>query len=103
VHWILYDMPATLSALPENLPKQAGVLNGAQQGHVWGVDSFSRVGYFGPCPPPGPAHHYHFKLYALDRALSLGSKANKPRLEKAMEGHILGTATLTGLYGREVS
>jgi phosphatidylethanolamine-binding protein (PEBP) family uncharacterized protein len=46
-------------------------------------------------------HHYHFKLYALDTALSLKPGVTKEELEAAMEGHILGTGETIGTYERK--
>jgi Raf kinase inhibitor-like YbhB/YbcL family protein len=53
--------------------------------------------YTGPCPPSG-IHHYHFKVYALDVMLNLSEGATKGELEKSMEGHVIGTGVLIGLY-----
>ncbi|MGH7880999.1 MAG: YbhB/YbcL family Raf kinase inhibitor-like protein [Candidatus Binataceae bacterium] len=57
----MYNLPASIAGLPENLPKTRTVAPGGEQA----VNDFGHIGYNGPCPPPGPAHHYHFKLYAL--------------------------------------
>lgn len=100
VHWVLYDIPGELSGLPGNLPKTARVLGGAKHGASWGVDSFSRTGYGGPCPPPGKPHRYVFKLFALDKALGLPPGATASETAKAMEGHVLGRAELIGLFER---
>ena len=100
VHWILYNLPATVTALPEGVAKKEEGPSGSKQGLVWGVDSFSRVGYFGPCPPPGTPHRYYFKLYALNTLLDLPPKATKLQVEAQMKNHILGQATLMGRYGR---
>src|SRR5213593_2805739 len=63
VHWVLWNLPATVSELPENVAKVETLdLGGARQGRT----DFRRPGYGGPFPPPGPAHRYFFKLYALD-------------------------------------
>ncbi len=99
VHWIIFNIPSDSTSLPENLPKTAGLPSGARQGQVWGVDSFSRVGYWGPCPPSG-TNRYFFKLYALDLLLDLPAKSTKPQLEAAMKGHILAESQLIGLYFR---
>jgi hypothetical protein len=96
VHWVLYDLPGEARSLPEAVPKQNELSSGARQGR----NDFPSVGYGGPCPPPGPAHHYHFKLYALDGKLGLNSGATKTEVEKAMRGHILGEGHLVGRYGR---
>lgn len=96
VHWVLYDLPATVRELPEGVSTQETLSNAARQG----INDFRRVGYGGPCPPKGPAHRYFFKLYVLDKELGLPPRATKGQLLKAMEGHILEQAELMGRYGR---
>ena len=100
VHWVLYDLPPDQAKLSEGLPKKESLANGAKQGLCWGVEDFDRVGYHGPCPPPGKPHRYFFKLYALDKPLGLPPKSTKAQVLKAMEGHVLGKAELVGLYKR---
>ena len=98
VHWVLYNLPAAVAELPENVAKVESLdLGGARQGR----NDFRRPGYAGPCPPPGPAHRYFFKLYALDASLKLKSGALKKDVEAAMQGHILGMAELVGTYARK--
>ena len=89
VHWVLFNLPGTAAALPESLAE-------AEQGR----NDFKRTGYGGPCPPPGKPHRYVFKLHALDTALTLKAGATKADVERAMQGHILGTAQLIGVYAR---
>jgi Raf kinase inhibitor-like YbhB/YbcL family protein len=79
-HWVLFDLPPTLEGLPENTPKNAELPNGALQGR----NDFRKIGYNGPCPPPGKLHHYYFKLYALDSKLQLQGGAGKKEVESAM-------------------
>jgi Raf kinase inhibitor-like YbhB/YbcL family protein len=100
VHWLLYDLPADRHELPEGLGRSESLVGGGLQGMCWGVESFSRVGYYGPCPPPGLPHRYHFRLYALDSRLGLPPKAEKKQVVDAMKGHVLAEAELVGLYGR---
>lgn len=95
VHWVMWNIPASASALDENLPKTASLSNGTKQG----TTDFRRIGYGGPCPPSG-IHRYFFKLYALDTALDLPASTTKKDLEKALQGHILGQAELMGTYRR---
>ncbi len=97
VHWVLYNLPAATRELPENVAKVESLdLGGARQGR----NDSRRPGYAGPCPPPGPAHRYFFKLYALDVALTLKSGAQKKDVEAGMQGHVLATAQLMGTYAR---
>src|SRR5437667_6819395 len=98
VHWVLYNLPATGSDLPENVAKVETLdLGGARQART----DFRRPGYGGPCPPPGPAHRYFFKLYALDALLNLKAGAQKKYVEAAMQDHVLGTTQLLGTYARQ--
>jgi Raf kinase inhibitor-like YbhB/YbcL family protein len=96
VHWVLYDIPADTRELSGGVGHQESLQNGAKQGK----NDFGKVGYGGPCPPAGPAHHYHFKLYALDRMTGLRAKATKQQLLDAMKGHVLGETELIGTYKR---
>ncbi len=100
VHWVIYDLPPKAVGLDEGVPRTENLDNGAKQGLCWGVDDFSRVGYNGPCPPPGGPHRYFFKLFALDQSSGLLPKATKADLLEAMKGHILARAELIGLYQR---
>ncbi len=96
VHWVLYNVPANMTELPEGVEKQGQHISGAQQGR----NDFHKTGYGGPCPPPGKPHSYVFKLYALDTKLNLKAGATRPELERAMKDHILVETELMGRYGR---
>jgi len=95
VHWVLFNLPAAEKGLPEAVPPDKELKNGAKQGR----NDFRRIGYGGPCPPGG-THRYFFKLYALDIVLNLPVGATKAELLKAMEGHILAQGQLMGKYRR---
>lgn len=98
-HWLIWNIPATTTELPENVAKTETItaLGGARQG----LNGWPRLGYNGPMPPPGHGvHHYHFKLYALDTVLNLPAKATKPQLVAAMKGHVLAETELIGTYER---
>ena len=82
VHWVAWNIDPTTEL--ENLTAE-------------GMTDFGEVGYGGPAPPD-KRHTYVFKLYALDSMLDLSSESTKADVEKAMEGHILEQATLTGTY-----
>jgi Raf kinase inhibitor-like YbhB/YbcL family protein len=92
VHWVLFNLPADVSALPEgigadDLPASA----------ISGQNDWKRSGYGGPCPPIG-RHRYFHKLYAIDAALVLSETGTKSDVEAAMVGHVLAQATLMGTY-----
>ncbi|MBI4469028.1 MAG: YbhB/YbcL family Raf kinase inhibitor-like protein [Acidobacteria bacterium] len=95
VHWVLFNLPATVTSLPAGVPGTPQVNGGGQQG----INDFRKSGYGGPCPPSG-THRYYFRLYALDVELNLGSSTSRSQLSKAMEGHVLAEAQLMGRYAR---
>jgi Raf kinase inhibitor-like YbhB/YbcL family protein len=97
VHWVLYGLPASANGLAEDTPKSQYIPGGARQG----LNDFRKLGYGGPCPPPGNAHRYLFKLYALDTVLELKPGATRKEVERAMEKHILAQAQLMGTYKRK--
>jgi Raf kinase inhibitor-like YbhB/YbcL family protein len=102
VHWVIYDIPASVASLPEGIPRTAkpAQVAGAKQGtNSFGSDI---VGYRGPAPPPGSGpHRYFFKVYALDTELQLDpAKTTKDVLLNAMKGHILAEGALMGTYER---
>jgi len=82
VHWVAWNIEPTTEL--ENLTTE-------------GMTDFGEVGYGGPAPPD-KMHTYVFKLYALDGMLDLSNESTKADVEKAMEGHIIEQATLTGTY-----
>jgi Raf kinase inhibitor-like YbhB/YbcL family protein len=96
VHWVMWDVPASKHALAENVAKSEQLDDGSHQGR----SSFNRVGYSGPCPPPGPTHRYFLRLYALDSKLTVASGADRAALESAMKGHVLATAEFMGTFHR---
>jgi Raf kinase inhibitor-like YbhB/YbcL family protein len=99
VHWVIYKIGAGLQELAEGIPQvdSPNIPAGSAQGkNTWGT-----AGYRGPAPPKGHgAHHYHFKLYALDAPLPLKPGLGKHDLMMAMSGHILGHGELVGTYQR---
>lgn len=87
-HWILWNIDKRALGMPEN-----GLSQGAQQG----LNDTGEEGYTGPCPPSG-VHHYHFKLYALDRILTISNDSTKADLERELESGVLEKAQLVGIY-----
>ncbi len=95
VHWVVYDIPAEVTQLPEHFPAQEETNQSIRQG----LNDFRNIGYGGPCPPGGK-HRYFFKLYALDFKPDLEPGISCEELTLAMDGHILEEAQLMGRYSR---
>ncbi len=95
-HWVVYNLPPSADRLPADLPATPTIAGGGVQG----TNERGTLGYHGPCPPPGPAHHYHFRLYALDAMLALKPGATADQVTAAMHGHALAATDLVGTFGR---
>ena len=95
-HWVMYNIPGSYTGLPDGVTQQEELSDGSMQGR----NSFGKIGYNGPAPPPGKPHHYNFRVYGLDAHLDLPPGITKNELETAMKGHVIAEGTLTGLYGR---
>jgi Raf kinase inhibitor-like YbhB/YbcL family protein len=96
VHWVIFNMPADSTGLPEAAACEPQLPDGSLQGR----NSAGGTGYYGPYPPAGSRHRYYFSLYALDEKLDLKVRSSKEQLVKAMEGHILDQGRLFGIYQR---
>jgi Raf kinase inhibitor-like YbhB/YbcL family protein len=94
VHWVLYNLPATSTGLPEAVAPKA-----LPTGTLQGLNDWKRTGYGGPCPPIG-RHRYFHKLYALDTTLPDMGEPTKDQVLKAMEGHVLEQTELVGTFQR---
>jgi Raf kinase inhibitor-like YbhB/YbcL family protein len=68
---------------------------------IQGINGENKNKYTGPCPKFGMQHHYHFKIYALDKMLDLPVNSGKQGLEEAMKHHIIARGELIGLYNKE--
>lgn len=95
-HWTMYDIPSSTTSLAENQAKSPALSDGSKQGkNTWG-----RVGYNGPSPPPGKPHRYFFKLYALSTPLNLNGGVTRQEVDVALKGKVLAEAVYMGKYGR---
>jgi len=89
-HWVVYNLPInTMEILENHVPEES----------LQGVTDYGEEEYGGPCPPSG-THRYFFRLYALDKMLDLEEGANIESVMEALNGHILESAELVGLYKR---
>ncbi len=90
VHWVLYNIPASVSELPEGV-----------QGYTSGRNDFGHTRYGGPMPPERHGvHHYYFWLLALDRELDLPEGLSMWELLERVEPHVIGMNRLVGTYAR---
>ena len=98
VHWLVAAVPAQTHALPQDLPDSPALqaVGDARQG----MTSVGRRGWFGPRPPAGGPHHYHFQVFALDAPVFLAPGFDREKLVAAMKGHVLARGDLVGTYAR---
>jgi Raf kinase inhibitor-like YbhB/YbcL family protein len=97
LHWLIFNIPATATGLPEGVPGTPKLPDGTIQAKTFR----DAVGYMGPgARAPGPYHHYTLELFALDIKLDLGTDATRADVLKAMDGHVVAKAALTGRFHR---
>ena len=96
IHWVVYNLPARVSGLPMGVPQTPTIPGGGTQG----LNGRGEIGYHGPCPPPGPAHHYHFRLFALDETTDLKPGTDQAELKRAIAGHVIAQGDLVGTFAR---
>ena len=94
-HWLLYNIPASINHIPENVPKQAEVKGLGLQGK----NDAGKFGYMGPCPPSG-THRYFLRLYALRKQLDLAPGASAQELQSALQDGVVEKAELMGTYAK---
>jgi len=97
-HWVMFNIPGDARTLAEG----AGASDAAKSlGATLGHTDYGETQYGGPCPPPGPAHHYNFTVYALSAAsLPLDSNATGALVEFMVGDKTLAKAKITGTYAR---
>jgi Raf kinase inhibitor-like YbhB/YbcL family protein len=97
-HWVMYNIPAATTGLPNG----AGNGRNAPSGSAQGMTDFGTKGYGGPCPPVGDKpHHYHITVFALKvDKLDVPGNATSAMIGYNLNANRLGTARVTGLYGR---
>jgi Raf kinase inhibitor-like YbhB/YbcL family protein len=98
-HWVVWNIPAATTSLPEGVPKGSSRPDGSFQISATGPM------YRGPgAGATGPRHHYMFEIYALDTKLEVQPTADafetRANVMKAMQGHVLGKAVYGGLFKR---
>ena len=99
VHWLVWNIPASATGLPEGVPVGPELKDGSKQISATGPQ------YRGPgAPASGPMHHYTFEIYALDIKLDMPPSGDafetRTAVMKAMQGHVIGKAVYMGLFHR---
>jgi Raf kinase inhibitor-like YbhB/YbcL family protein len=94
IHWLVYNIPPDTRDIPEGASSHKALPAGAAEGE----NSMDDTGYAPPCPPGSNAHHYVFRVYALDTNLALPAGQTKKELAAAVKGHILAEGGIAGVY-----
>ena len=97
-HWVMYNIPASVTSLPAGAENGRDAPRGSQQGRT----DFGSKGYGGPCPPAGDKpHHYHFTVFALKvDKIDVPGDATAAYVGFNLNANKLATARVTGLYAR---
>ena len=91
LHWTMFNIPKSITKLDAAMTEPpAGSTYGP---NIRGPNH----AYMGPHTPPGPKHHYHLQLFALDTTLAPNAGDSYAALTQAMQGHVLAEAELVGL------
>ncbi|HVV28312.1 MAG TPA: YbhB/YbcL family Raf kinase inhibitor-like protein [Rhizomicrobium sp.] len=96
LHWMAFNIPASVTSLPEGVAATPTLPDGTVQPNNFG----GKPGFMGPGARGNVYHHYTFELYALDTKLSLGPEATRADILSAMDGHVIGKAVVTGRFHR---
>ncbi|MCL8209273.1 MAG: YbhB/YbcL family Raf kinase inhibitor-like protein [Actinomycetia bacterium] len=90
VHWVVYNIPASVTSLPEGAA-----------GYTPGLNDWGREGYGGPMPPVGHGpHRYYFWIVALDAEVPLERGLTLRQVLERIEPHVIGMNRLVGTYER---
>jgi len=95
-HWVVYNISPVASGLPTNAFKAKS----ASLSYPQAINDFGKMGYNGPCPPPGAPHHYHFELYALKAPLALPPNPSAAQAKDAIYAQSLGMGEMIAIFGR---
>jgi Raf kinase inhibitor-like YbhB/YbcL family protein len=95
-HWVVYNIPADTRELPSSLPSNPSLSDGTRQG----INDFRKIGYGAPCPPPGKAHRYRFRMYALRTLLTAQAMMDRATLLQDIRDQVMEAAELMGFFER---
>jgi Raf kinase inhibitor-like YbhB/YbcL family protein len=102
VHWIIYNIPASATGLPEGIPfDPSDSMPRGLEGAVQGNNGWGLAMYRGPAPPVGNLNHYDFAVFALDTELNLAPGLTRTQVLEAIEGHVIGRGNMVPTYRRQ--
>ncbi len=94
-HWVVYDIPSSMTGVSGNQPTEAKLNSGAMQG----LNVRKASGFLGPKPPAGQTHPYHFEVFALDTKLRLDpATTDRNAVVAAMKDHVLAGGDIVANY-----
>ncbi|HTY14538.1 MAG TPA: YbhB/YbcL family Raf kinase inhibitor-like protein [Methanoregulaceae archaeon] len=95
--WVVWNLPP-VGTVPGGIPPGPDVASPVSCRQ--GINGYGKIGYTGPCPPPGETHRYQFRVYGLDTVLDLGGGASREALVNAMRGHVVQFGETVALCSR---
>ena len=95
-HWVAFNIPASVTSLPGGLPPQGS--GAVPAGMLFANNIRGQAAYMGPGTPPKSTHHYHLQVLAIDTTLDLMAGASRADVAKAIDGHVVGTGEIVGLF-----
>lgn len=101
LHWLVWNIPATTTSLPEGVPNGPDLKDGSHQTSATGNGVYRGPG----AAAAGPLHHYVFEIFALDTKVDVPANAADPfdtraKVLAAIQGHVVGKAVYMGLFHR---
>jgi Raf kinase inhibitor-like YbhB/YbcL family protein len=99
VHWVMWNIPASLTQLPQGVQKQGRLSD--PEGVLQGRNTRGSLGYTGPHAPVGdPDHYYHIEVFALDGSLPVPAGSSRDAVLAQMQGHVIAKGELVGRYSQ---
>ena len=93
LHWTMFNIPASVTRLPPGMAPEA-----KQEGSAYGQNyRGGNQPYLGPRTPPGPKHHYHMQVFALDTTLPAEASTSFQTMMDSMKDHVLASGVVVGL------
>ncbi len=96
IHWVLYNLRPDTNSIPKALPKVVEVKGLGYQA----INDFRRVGYGGPCPPPGSTHRYVIIVVALNTPPNIKAPITGEEFLDLIKGRVIAYGYTYGVFSR---